>query len=161
MKIRRATKKDIKEITELWKKYEDFEESITDLKKHPYVRKREKDAEKNMKANFSRTIKSSKAEIFIAEEDNEIVGFILISKSKSDDIHDFDYYGMMHYMFIKPTHRKKGIASALFKKSKDWFKKKKLKYINLNVNVNNKKAQKIYKKWGFNNYEIGMWGVLR
>ena len=160
MKIRKATKEDLKEIIDLWKDYEKFEDSLTDLRKHPYVEKR-KDAEKNMRANFLRSIKKRTAEILFAVEDNKIVGFIFISKSKSDDIHDFDYYGIVHYIYIKPEFRGRGIASSLFEKSKYWFKRHKVKYINLNVNVNNKKAQEIYKKWGFNNYEIGMWGVLK
>jgi ribosomal protein S18 acetylase RimI-like enzyme len=159
MKIRKATNKDLSQIIELWKKYEKFEESLVDLDKHPYVKKR-KNAEKNMRANFFRVIKSKKAEILIAEENKEIVGFILISKSKSDDIHNFDFYGEMNYMYIKPEFRGKGIASEFFRQAKKWFKQQGLKYLRLDVNINNKKTRKIYQKWGFNDYEIGMWRRL-
>ncbi len=114
-----------------------------------------------MQANFSRVIDSKKAEILVAEENNQVVGFVLISKSKSDDIHDFDFYGEMNYMYIKSEFRGRGIASKFFKEAKKWFKKHGLKYLKLDVNINNRKARKIYEGWGFNNYEIGMWSKLR
>ncbi len=160
MKIKKAKLEDLNQIIELWEKYEEFEEKFVDLKKQDYVRKR-KEAEKNMKENFKRCIKGNKAEIFVAEDNNEIIGFILISKSKGDDIHDFDFYGEMNYAYIKPEFRGKGIASNFFKKTKKWFKKNNLKYVKLDVNIKNMKARRIYEKWGFEDYEIGMWKKLK
>ncbi len=160
MKIRKAKLEDLDSLIELWEGYENFEESFVNLEKQSYVKKRG-DAEKNMRENFKKVLKGKKSDIFVAEESNEIAGFILISKSKSDDIHTFDFYGEIPYIYIKKDFRGKGIGSKFFKKAKKWFKDKKLKYIKLDVNVKNKKAKEIYKKWGFDEYEVGMWKVLK
>ncbi len=160
MKIRKSQNKELDQIIKLWKKYKEFEEKFVNLKKQSYIKKR-KEAEENMRKYFKRCIKDNEAEIFVAEEKGEIVGFMLISKSKGDDIHKFDFYGEMNYAYIKPEFRGQGVASKFFKKAKKWFRENEIQYLKLDVNIKNKKARNIYEKWGFEAYEIGMWKSLK
>jgi ribosomal protein S18 acetylase RimI-like enzyme len=63
-----------------------------------------------------------------------------------------DAYGSRGYIediFVTKDAQGKGIASMLKDKFIEILKKKKAKYCRIDVNPENKKAMKIYQKWGF------------
>lgn len=102
-------------------------------------------------------IKEIKKQIYyIAEEKNEIIGYIQgeIIKSKKDsptyNIKKSQKYGELHAVYIKKKFRDKHIGESLVNKLLNDFKKQKLKIIKLKaVSKNNKKLINFYKKFGF------------
>jgi len=86
--------------------------------------------------------------IYIAEKDGEIVGHMIISKKKSYPIFKLEYYGRINTVFIKKEFRGKNISTKLKQEAINWFKKKGINRISLNVLPDNKIAIEAYKKWG-------------
>ena len=159
MKIRKATKKDISEIINLLKEYEKYMYKI-DNSKNPWI-KRKKNIDKIIEKDILQVIKSKNDDIVVAEIDKSLVGFIWFSKEKPNWIHKIKSTGKINYMFVLPKFRGKSISSKLKNETLKWFKKNQVKWIGLNVHNNNPKSHKIYKKWGFEDYEIEMWKSLK
>ena len=75
--------------------------------------------------------------------DNEIVGFICLTKKENNEI-------LIHSLFVEEKHRRKGIATKLLNLSMYNAKAKfKDAYFTLHVMTTNEKALNLYKKLGF------------
>lgn len=125
MKIRKATKKDFKEIAEIL---------IKESSKKPY----------NKKYTFKKAIKEInelfKEDLYVAVNEKEVIGFIasnitLSSRKKA-------YVGEL---WLKPNYQKKGIGKTLVKFIEDKYKKKGVNVIRL-MTKRNAGAFKFYKK---------------
>ena len=88
--------------------------------------------------------------IFIAEKDGTAVGHMIISKKKSYPIFKMEYYGRINTVFIKKEYRGKNISTKLKNEAVNWFKKKGINRVSLNVLQDNNEAIECYKKWGLN-----------
>jgi len=125
MKIRKATKKDFKEISEIL---------IKESSKKPYNEKY------TVKIALKETINLSKNELYVATNEKEVIGFIA-SNITSDDKKKA-YIGEL---WLKPNYQKKGIGKILVKFIEDKYKKKGIKIIRL-VAKRNAGAFRFYKK---------------
>ena len=88
--------------------------------------------------------------LFIAEEKNEIIGYVSGWIEERPPIYSLKKTGYLSNLFIIPQKRKKGIGSNLHKALLGWFKTKKIKYIELTVNAQAKPA---YAAWSALGYE--------
>lgn len=136
MKIRKATKKDLKILTDFW--YEE-EKSHKRFDKKTSLRK---DAKKRIYAFLKSNITKSNYAAFIAEDKNEVIGVLQGQIKKSYFLENPDLTGHYSTIFIKKEYRKKGVAKALFKSMALWFKSKKIKLVDLFVHTQNKIALK-------------------
>lgn len=125
MKIRKATKRDFKEIAEIL---------IKESSKKPYNEKY------TVKIALKEITNLSKNELYVAVNEKEIIGFIA-SNITSDDKKKA-YVGEL---WIKPNYQKEGIGKAFVKFIEDKYKKKGVKIIRL-VAKRNAGAFKFYKK---------------
>ena len=74
---------------------------------------------------------------------NELVGFIVLTKKDKNEI-------LIHSLFVDEKHRRKGIATNLFKHSMENARKiYKDAYFSLHVATTNENAINLYKKLGF------------
>ncbi len=93
---------------------------------------------------------NKKKKIFLAACDNEkIIGFILAKVIKVRGEKTNFKQGYLSELFVTKKFRGKGIAELMWQEALKWFKKEKVKFIQLNVLAENQIPQKIYKKWGF------------
>ncbi len=137
MKIRKATKKDIKEYLKL------KEQSLKDYSK--LIRERIKYAKKSAVEEFNNLISKKNELLLLIEDDNKVRGYLIgvltiTPEYKSADVGD---------LFISKEDRRKGYATALIKEFINICSKKSIKRYKLGVNINNKKAIELYKKLGF------------
>jgi len=65
-------------------------------------------------------------------------------------------WGHIHQLYVKPKHRKKGIAKALFKEAEKFFNKKGAKILEVEASVKNKPTKKTYKPLGLREFETIM-----
>lgn len=101
-------------------------------------------------------IASAKAEVLVAECNDEIVasGFAKIKKAKPYlDHEDYSYLG---FMFTRPEFRGKGINQKIVKALRQWSFEKGLKEIRLTVYEDNVGAVKAYEKVGFKKHLVEM-----
>ena len=131
MKIRKATKKDFKEIAEIL---------IKESSKKPY----------NEKYTMKKAIKEisgfSKNELYISVNEKEIIGFIAFNINFSQK------KAYVDELWLRPTHQGKGIGKALVKFTEDRCKKKGVKIIRL-VTMRKAKAFGFYKKIKYKEYK--------
>jgi N-acetylglutamate synthase-like GNAT family acetyltransferase len=130
MKIRKATKKDLNRITELFRK---------EYAKSPYNEKwKEKDAKDKVKRDFKRDL------TFVVEENGSVEGFVMITEYSGWD----GKQGFIDNIIVNSKFQGKGFGKALIKKVEDHFKKKGMKKLYL-MSIKSSKAFGFYKKRGF------------
>jgi len=155
MQIREATKDDEPKIKELIEKLHAFEMPMEEL-----YASRPDTAERNMRF-FKRMIKNDNGTIFVAEVDNQIVGYAVCWIAKRPPyLYKVDRIGYISDVFVEEQYRRRGIGSALLGKILEWFKNKNIKYVELSVLVKNEKAIKFYEKHGFKVYSLNLRKVM-
>jgi GNAT superfamily N-acetyltransferase len=148
--IRKAKLKDINTILDLEKNLLDSAYNImNEFTPDDLIDFNLKEDYENILLNYIKgRIFSKNDAIFIAENDGQAIGHMIISKKKSYPIFKMQYYGRINTVFIKKEFRGKNISSKLKNEAINWFKKKGIKRISLNVLPDNKIAIELYKKWG-------------
>lgn len=98
-------------------------------------------------------INSQKADYILCEEDERIIGYVLVEKAAtpSDRISSFkEYnYAMIEEIVVLPEYRMKGYGKILIDEATSWAKEKKLDAIELCVLSNNYNAIAFYENAGF------------
>ena len=158
--IREATKNDRGELDlmqfELQKYFSEIDSTKDSLPyrdtrdAHTYMQKMLDDA-KNMHGK-----------VFVAEEDNQIVGFvqgvIIEHKEGEDTIYDLSHNpskeGWVGLLYVKPGHRKNGVGQKLLDNIKDYFKSENCTSMRLLVLSDNKNAINLYEKNGFLHHDL-------
>ncbi|MEK6982137.1 MAG: GNAT family N-acetyltransferase [Candidatus Micrarchaeota archaeon] len=105
---------------------------------------------------IKKQINSNKGLVLVAEINEEIVAYCLAYIKENVKIYSVKKLGHIGDLFVKPKYRGLGITSEFKDKVFIWFKKKGIKYSSICVHAGNKKAHKIYKKWGFLDAHIEM-----
>jgi ribosomal protein S18 acetylase RimI-like enzyme len=85
---------------------------------------------------------------YVAEFEGTVIGFIYgeIIQSKTSIV---NRTGHLDALYIAKSYRKNGYATKLINEIMQWFKLKKIKYIDISVDFPNKKVQNLYEKLGF------------
>ena len=100
---------------------------------------------------LEKTISNEDSDILVCENDNKIIGFVLLQAKIRPDF-DFMLPGKFCYIMdiiVTEIHRNKGFGTALMNSAKDWAKEQGCSFINLDVLVNNSGAVKLYEKLDF------------
>ena len=90
--------------------------------------------------------------LFIALDNNNIVGYIYVKIITSDNGPEKEYEASISGLYVLKDHRRKGIAILLIKEAKRWCLEKDVKYINLSVLSKNEVAINLYYKENFNEH---------
>ena len=93
--------------------------------------------------------------LFIAIDDNNIIGYIYIKLISIDGI-DNNKELLIDALYIEEDYRNKGIATSLISKVKEYSINNNIKYISINVLDKNIKAKNLYNKLGFNINSLGL-----
>ena len=140
--IRKSTHNDIPAIAELYREqFKEMAKLIPD-----FIKEGEQSIE-----FLEKTISDDDSDILVYENDDTVVGFILLQAKERPDF-DFMIPGKYCYIMdiiVTESHRNKGFATALMNSAKDWAKEQSCNLINLDVLVNNHGAIKLYEKLGF------------
>lgn len=140
--IRKATNKDITAISELYREqFREMAKLIPD-----FIKEGEQSNE-----FLEKTVSDDNSDIFVYENEGEIVGFILLQAKTRPDF-DFMLPGKYCYIMdiiVTENHRGKGFGTALMNAAKAWAKGRDCSFVNLDVLVNNPGAIKLYEKLGF------------
>ncbi len=154
-KVRKATKKDIPQLVELWKKFIKHHQRLSP-KTRFYM-----SMVKNADRKWVRYVKAKKlgkrnAMMFVAVKGKKLIGYATGNLEKNKPVYKLKSYGVFGSFFVVPEQRGKGVGNLLRHAVFEWFKSKKLKHVEIVVMVGNKKTKKIYEHWGFKDYEIKM-----
>ena len=148
MEIRKAKKEDMKDIQKLrylLAKYEKYLGLNIVIPEWAYTYVGEKDFNYFLNKQY----------IFVAIEDNKIVGFITGEIFKKKAWYNVQL-GEINNIFVLEEYRQKGIGKKLVKTMIDTFKQEGITNIDLYTFGNNIDAIKFYEKIGFKKYNVQM-----
>jgi ribosomal protein S18 acetylase RimI-like enzyme len=146
--IRKGKATDFEDYYRIWYQMEEQHQNkfFSKLIKEIHGKKLDNLQKSKLKGDYLKIIKDKKKYFIFAIENKELVGFIEVG------LHPFSNKkkgGAIWDLAIDKDHRKRGIATKLKKEGDKWFKKQKINYVRIYHSPNNKIAEKIYKKWGF------------
>lgn len=148
IEVRDAKKDDLDKVADLWEKLALHHADLSDDFALAWDSKR----------RWSKYLHEKFAEIstklIVAEEDDEIVGFMLCMLSPNISIYKERKLGIISDAYVQEERRKKGVTNKMFDVALKWFKKNKVKTVELRVATINPEAQAAWKSLGFTPFMI-------
>jgi len=92
----------------------------------------------------------------VAEDDGKLIGYLRAGVEKAPDYVAAKKIGIIYDAFVLEKYRKQGIAKQLLTEALRWFEIKKVKNIELSVDVRNDAGIKFWKNTGFKEYKFRM-----
>src|SRR6185369_404765 len=106
---------------------------------------------------MSKWIRLRNSLVLIAGVDSARCGYLVAWTGRNRGIFHTKRYGFIAIMFVRPQYRGQGISSLMMKIALRWFEERNVAYVGLIVLADNKKARRIYQKWGFGDFSSVMW----
>ena len=103
-----------------------------------------------VKDYFKNVIKNEENILLCYEENNIIKGYIYLKQIINNNKKGY----LIDGLYVEELYRNKGIASKLIEKALNITKDNGIEVLEINVMSQNKKAIKLYKKYGFNEFKI-------
>ena len=154
--IRKASLKDVSNLGNLWQDFMKVHDAPI-IKKRPkdkFQIIKEKNSKKNFEAHITKKIRSKNALVIVAEDNGFLVGYSISSIVHNIPVFKLKKLGEINDLYVKPKYQEQGISSKFKKRALTWFKSRKIKSISLRVWVDNPRVIKIYKKWGFEEFQL-------
>ncbi|MDR2085361.1 MAG: GNAT family N-acetyltransferase [Bacteroidales bacterium] len=149
--IRKAKNEDVDFLTKLF---------INNLEKHPeYISHGEMQmgvglangkvasgGENQWKKYIIRKINSNDSEVFVSENNKEIIGFTVVEIDDDGG----EPFGVICDLYVSPNHRTGGLGSLLFDSGMEWLKSRGITEFYLESGKDNHSAHAFFEKRGFN-----------
>jgi ribosomal protein S18 acetylase RimI-like enzyme len=142
--IRNGRLKDAAKTLPVWDEFMDYHKKISTM-----------DFEMTNKAEemwvkyFERHVRSRIRKAIVAEQDGEIVGFLLGEIQKRPPIFTTSRQGYVDSIGVRENKRNLGIGALMLNSFAEWARGKGTPYMLLNVAVENDIARGLYEKQGF------------
>ena len=147
--IREATVNDLESIILLnqklcVKEHDEFDETIDP--NYPVT--------KAGREYFSGRLQKDDAFKLVLENEGEIVGYFIGAIVEPEDYRTTANVGEGENMFIEPEYRSQGVGTEFMQRFESWCREKGVKRLRHVVSANNTQAAKLYKKLGFEEYDV-------
>ena len=146
MLIRKARHSDVSAICELWCEFMDFHA------KYDSCYKRNKKAVNVFSKFVHELISNRKALVLVAQDKKDLIGYLLARLDDRPPVFELKRIGAIYDLAVTEEARNTGIGTRLYKKSLEWFKKHKIKRVELTVATTNPISTRFWKKHGFKPY---------
>jgi len=147
MIIRFAQKSDLPAIADLAREMIDYHHALDPYYKAAagYV---------NLEGDLGKELTDKNSLFLIAEQNKEILGYFRGSVDPSPNYVEPEKIGVVYDLFVTEKQRGRSIGSRLLDEALSWFKKKKAKNIELNVDTRNPAGIAFWKRHGFADYKL-------
>jgi ribosomal protein S18 acetylase RimI-like enzyme len=152
IKLRKVKKSDWPQLERLYKEFRVYNLKII-KKTGVYLQEYELPFKRQ---DFLKLIARKNKLFMVALDKEKIVGFVLARLKKEKYRGKSFLNGNLSEIFITQKYRGKGIAEKMWQITLRWFKKQKIKSLQLNVFYENKTPFEIYKFWGFKPFVVIM-----
>jgi len=144
MKIRKPTKKDLEELSDLVLQFWEVHKNLD-----PLIEPKKKETKQDRIKGFLEFSKRKNHFLYVAVEEKIVVGYTEFYIKDNDKFFKVRRFGYMDTIVVHKDFRRKGIGKELTKFVLDFLKKKGIKYVRANVYNKNETALKVWKKAGF------------
>jgi len=97
---------------------------------------------------FMQSVDSDDSATLVALDDNKIVGYALLAIRDQPGFYKIKKIGAISGLMVANAHRRKGIATQLLNKSKEFFRRHEVTYFTLYTAVSNDGASRFYENAG-------------
>ncbi len=150
MKIRKASRNDYEKLKEL-KLLAKREES-----RHSEALRSLPEAQRYYFKYLEADLTKRNRRVFIALEDDEIAGVIVVKILKALPISKHDRKGYISNLYVREPFRNKGLGKKLAKSAMAWLESEDISCVSLEMHAKNLPAQNLYRGLGFKNYTLEM-----
>jgi len=147
MKIRKATLKDFEKLKQIRIEFFLLEASTDERLNRGFVKR-------GLPIAIGKSLRNKNEIHYLAEESGQIIGYAASEIIKNNGWVKYKEQGHLYNLYVKPAYQKIGIGTKLLEKSLEWFKKRKIQDLKILSYVWNKRAQKLYRKYGFTDYML-------
>ncbi len=149
MEIRTFQKKDLRAVVALVEKMSDYHHSLDSTYKPAK-------AYGDWGGIVSEWLEDPETQVFLAEEGGGVVGYIRAGVESAPEYSSEKKIGVVFDSYVEEEYRRQGIAGELFAAALTWFKKKKARSIELNVDCRNEGAIALWRELGFREIKLRM-----
>ena len=144
MKIRRMTHDDVEAISLLW--LEMMREHET---RDPRFELASGAPEKNFSDYLLDILGKQDAVVYVAEEEDRVVGYVLALILENPGIFELKRYGFIGEMSVSRDLRRQGVGHLLWERVRRWFVRKGVTVVQLNVSPKNRSGVAFWNALGF------------
>lgn len=112
------------------------------------------DSKRNWVKYLQKKFSEPSTKLIVAEEEGDIVGFMLCLLSPNAPIFKERKIGVISDVFVLEERRRKGVASKMLDVAARWFRKNKVRSVQLGVAHVNLEARAAWRNLGFEPYMI-------
>ena len=94
--------------------------------------------------------------LLLAEKDNNTIGYCFAKTSNRPPIFEKCSCGIITDISVTDKFRRTGVGRLLFKEAKEWFSKKEINLIQLDISAVNEVSRAFWERMGFKPYMITM-----
>lgn len=149
MEIRTLEQKDLPEITRFAKKMLDLHHSLDSYYKSS-------DEFTGLNEEVSGWLNDPNSLVLVTEDNGKLLGYFRISVENAPAYAKAKKIGVVDDIFVDEKYRRQGVGKALFEKGMEWFGKKKVSNIELNVDARNSEGITAWRSLGFKDYKLRM-----
>ena len=142
--VRKATLCDAEALAQLYLQFWEVHENVDLL-----IELEERPTLCNQIEAAKKAIRKRTAHIFVAVENNEIIGYIEFLIKKNEDCFKIKEYGYLDACVTHKKHRKKGVAQKLTRAVFEFFKERGIMHVRTTVYNINEPGTKVLHKLGF------------
>ncbi len=146
VRILEAREEHVPQIVEVWKGFVDLHAERDPV----FTRCRE--GHLNFASWVRELIASPDAQVLVALEDGDIVGYALTMEKVYPPVYERTTYGEVTDMAVMEGHRRHGIGTALLERVREWCRERGLDRIELRMMPTNPMAAAFWRKHGFLDY---------
>ncbi len=143
IEVRDATRSDLRAVTGLWMELAKHHSKLSDDFALSW------DSRLRWSRYITARFKEISTKLVVADEDGELVGFMLCLLSPNTPVYAERKIGVISDVYVVPERRKKGITKLMFDHAVQWFRKNKVKTIQLGVAAVNPEALAVWRGLGF------------
>lgn len=146
MRIRKASQKDIEPIVKLNSQLADYHTQFDAFYKTGRA------SAKDFKKHLKEIINRRNSRVIVAEDQGKIIGFFMGCINNSKPYAKPKKVGGLSTAFVCQGYRRSGIGREMFEDLLNWFRKNKIKNVELSVDFRNEIGGQAWKKFGFKDF---------
>jgi GNAT superfamily N-acetyltransferase len=147
IKYREAVEQDIPRMVDLWKEFVDFH------KVRDAFFSRSKEGPENFGKFILENLRKGDAMVYVAEIEGEVVAHLLATIQNYPPAFETKRYGLINDLAVTSAYRRQGIGGHLFRMAKDWFEKRGVKRIEIEIVIANEVSTSFWTKMGLKPYK--------
>lgn len=112
------------------------------------------DSKRHWRAYLEKRFAEISTKLIVAEEEGEIVGFMLCMLSPNVPIFKEKKIGLISDVYVREGRRRKGVAKKMLDVAVRWFRKNKVRSVQLGVAHDNMEGRAVWRSMGFEPFMI-------